>query len=62
MENEPLTQERLEALLREAEQEHGKYEQTLGHRDDDWPKWYAAYILARLQRTTEEPEPGETTV
>lgn len=62
MENGTLTQERLAELLREAERAHGEYEQTLGHRDEDWPKWYAAYILAQLQRKTGEAEPGEKTV
>ena len=47
--NEPLTAEQLAALLREAEKAHGEYERTLGHRDDDWPTWYAAYIVKRLQ-------------
>jgi hypothetical protein len=39
---------RLAILLREAEQAHGEYEKSLGHRDDDWPDWYAAYIAERL--------------
>jgi hypothetical protein len=47
--NEPLTAEQLAALLREAEKAHGQYERTLGHRDDDWPTWYAAYIVRKLQ-------------
>ena len=44
-----LTAEQLAALLREAEKAHGEYEHTLGHRDDDWPAWYAAYIVKKLQ-------------
>jgi len=43
-----LTVERLAALLREAEAAHGAYERQLGHRDDDWPTWYARYLLERL--------------
>jgi hypothetical protein len=39
---------RLAALLREAERAHGEYETALGHRDADWPDWYAAYIAQRL--------------
>ncbi len=50
-----LTQEQLAALLRQAERAHGEYEAQLGRRDDDWPDWYAAFILAQLQR-----EQGET--
>jgi hypothetical protein len=44
-----LTRERLAALLREAEQAHGEYERGLGHRDEDWPGWYADYILRALE-------------
>jgi hypothetical protein len=40
-----LTQEELADLLREAEKAHGEYERTLGQRDEDWPTWYAGYIL-----------------
>jgi hypothetical protein len=46
---ERLTVERLAQLLREAEQAHGEYETQLGHRDEDWPTWYAGYMLPRLQ-------------
>lgn len=44
-----LTQAELAQLLRDAEQAHGAYERTLGHRDDDWPTWYAGYMLRKLQ-------------
>ena len=44
-----MTQEELAALLRAAEKAHGPYERTLGHRDDDWPTWYAAYMLEQLR-------------
>jgi hypothetical protein len=43
-----LTEERLAELLREAEAAHGEYEQSLGRRDDDWPAWYANYIVGKL--------------
>jgi hypothetical protein len=43
-----LTREELADLLREAERAHGEYERTLGKRDEDWPAWYAGYILDRL--------------
>jgi hypothetical protein len=46
---QPLTKDQLAALLREAEHAHGQYESQLGHRDDDWPDWYAAYIVSKLQ-------------
>jgi hypothetical protein len=44
-----LTREKLATLLREAEQAHGEYESGLGHRDEDWPGWYADYILRALE-------------
>jgi hypothetical protein len=43
-----LTQDELAELLRDAERAHGEYERELGARDEDWPAWYAAYILERL--------------
>ena len=38
----------LARLLREAEEAHAAYEQQLGTRDDNWPAWYAHYIVERL--------------
>jgi hypothetical protein len=43
-----VTVEELAELLREAERAHGEYEHELGQRDEDWPSWYARYILERL--------------
>lgn len=43
-----LTVERLADLLRETERAHGAYEKELGEADDDWPTWYARYLLERL--------------
>jgi hypothetical protein len=45
---EDLTAERLAVLLRETERAHGAFEKELGRRDEDWPTWYAQYILDRL--------------
>jgi len=52
----PLTAERLAELLREAEKAHGTYEkQELGGvRDEDWPAWYAEFIVDRLREASEE--------
>ncbi|CAN7515365.1 VOC family protein [Phenylobacterium sp. LjRoot219] len=36
----------LASAFRRAEQAHGAYEASLGHRDEDWPDWYAAYMAA----------------
>jgi hypothetical protein len=34
------------ALLEEAESAHGVYEaESLGGYDEQWPEWYAAYLL-----------------
>lgn len=44
-----VTQQALEQLLREAEEAHAEYERGLGHRDDNWPAWYAEYIFGHLQ-------------
>jgi hypothetical protein len=44
-----LTRDQLADLLREAERAHAEYESELGHRDEDWPTWYAGYILDRLR-------------
>jgi hypothetical protein len=43
-----LSQEDLAALLQAAERAHAAYERKLGERDEDWPSWYAGYILERL--------------
>jgi len=45
--------DRLADCLREAEKAHGVYEKSLGHRDDDWPKWYARHIVDRLTESEE---------
>ena len=44
-----VTVDELAELLREAERAHAEYERGLGERDDDWPTWYARYIVSRLQ-------------
>ena len=50
---EELTMERLAELLRNAEKAHAENERDLGERDEDWPSWYAGYIVARLAETEE---------
>ena len=44
-----ITKEELAELLREAEKAHAEYEKKLGERDEDWPIWYAEYILKRVK-------------
>lgn len=44
-----LTKKKLAALLREAADAHHVYEEEeLGHPDDAWAEWYAAYIMDEL--------------
>ena len=43
-----VTREELAELLKETERAHADFERGLGHRDEDWPTWYAGYILDRL--------------
>jgi hypothetical protein len=52
-----LTEDRLRTLLRVAESAHAAYETERGEPDDDWPTWYAAFIVARWR---EEPGDGGT--
>jgi hypothetical protein len=44
-----LTADELTRLLREAERAHAEYEKELGRRDEDWPAWYADYVIRRLE-------------
>lgn len=36
----------LATAMRRAEAAHGEHEKRLGQRDDNWPDWYAAYMVA----------------
>lgn len=54
MDFQQLAVDKLAQLLREAEEEHKKYEERLERRDEDWPRWYAQYILERLGKSDEE--------
>ncbi|GAA3468702.1 VOC family protein [Nonomuraea roseola] len=36
----------LASALRRAEAAHGKHEARTGQRDENWPDWYAAYMVA----------------
>lgn len=61
MQREALTKEALESLLKEAEKAHAEYEHALGHRDDDWATWYAAFIIKRLQEDGDIASSDEST-
>lgn len=47
-----LTVDQLAALLHEAELAHGEHEKTLGHRDEEWPRWYADYMLKKIHESS----------
>ena len=51
-----LPKEELARLLREAEQAHAAYEREVGERDEDWPSWYAGWILEQLRRRSAGPD------
>ncbi|OLT18219.1 glyoxalase [Pseudonocardia sp. CNS-139] len=44
----------LAGALRRAEAAHGEHEKRTGRRDENWPEWYAAYMVAE-QAGTELP-------
>jgi len=44
----------LASALRRAEAAHGEHEKRTGKRDENWPDWYAAYMVAE-QRGKELP-------
>ena len=43
----------LASALRRAEAAHGEHEKRTGQRDENWPDWYAAYMVA--EQSGEEP-------
>jgi catechol 2,3-dioxygenase-like lactoylglutathione lyase family enzyme len=49
----------LAQALKRAEAAHGVYEAGLGHRDENWPAWYAEYLVreqaGETPRTTTAP-------
>ena len=45
----------LASAFRRAEAAHGQHEKLTGKRDENWPDWYAAYIVAE-QAGTELPK------
>jgi hypothetical protein len=44
----------LASAFRRAEAAHGQHEKRTGQRDENWPDWYAAYMVAE-QAGTELP-------
>ncbi len=50
-----VSEDRLRTLLRVAESAHGAYEAERGEPDDDWPTWYARFIVERLDEEAGGP-------
>src|SRR4051812_31183648 len=52
-----LTKEELTRLLKEAEAAHGEYEKAElgGVRDENWPAWYAEFIVGKLAESDSAP-------
>jgi hypothetical protein len=44
----------LAKAMRRASAAHGEHEERTGQRDENWPDWYAAYMVAE-QAGTELP-------
>ena len=47
--------DQLARALKRAEAAHGEHEKRTGERDEDWPAWYAAFMLSE-QTGAEPPE------
>jgi len=45
----------LASALRRAERAHGEHEKRTGRRDENWPDWYAEYMV-REQSGKELPQ------
>ena len=45
-----LTLKELEELLVKAKKAHTSYEKKIGKEDKKWPKWYAKFILEKLEK------------
>ena len=48
-----IAEDRLRTLLRVAESAHAAYEAERGEPDEDWPAWYAAFIVSRWREETD---------
>lgn len=57
MDPKTISKDELAKLLREAESAHAEYEKMLGGKDDDWPSWYADFIVKKLQKSAKSTNP-----
>lgn len=47
-----ITKEQLARLLQEAEKAHAEYEKQLAERDENWPEWYADFIISKIENNS----------
>ena len=52
--------EELAAALRRAAAAHGRHEAEIGHADENWPDWYAQYMVDEQTAAPEADAPGAT--
>jgi hypothetical protein len=50
----------LAAALRRAAAAHGRHEAEIGHADENWPDWYAQYMVDEKADPREDNAPGAT--
>jgi len=46
---EQIGKEELEELLRQTKEAHAEYERDIGSTDEDWPAWYAEYMIDKME-------------
>ena len=51
----------LAEALRRAAAAHGRHEEQLGHADEDWPGWYAQYMVDEQTGPTDPAGTGAST-
>ena len=52
--------EDLAAALRRAAAAHGRHETEIGHADENWPDWYAQYMVDEQAGNRDDAAPGAT--
>ncbi len=51
----------LAAALRRAAAAHGRHEAEIGHADENWPDWYAQYMVDEQTERAGDGAPQTTT-
>ena len=50
----------LAAALRRAAAAHGRHETEIGHADENWPDWYAHYMVDEQAGSRDDDAAGAT--